>query len=445
MAHKNKGRVSVVVGGQYGSEAKGAICAYLCQNEFIDYAVRTGATNAGHTVVFNNVRYAMQQLPCGWVNPYTRLVLGPGALIDLEILRREIALIDAALPEHSVLDRLHIDPRAYIHRSEHRAMSEQSDRHHAMGATGKGCSEALVERIRGRGAVAALTADERFVTFEDVVSKLDWLPDDRALTDTEALLNDEYDHGAQIQLEGTQGQLLDLYLGPYPYTTHKQTGPAQWLLEAGLSPNVNLDVVMVIRTFPIRVAGNSGPLPDEISWPILAREINAKRFDEGMQHVVSESAIYAFEQAMRLQVSMHQYTIPFASNGLDQHTWGDRYTYRMALSELNKDALHIMGDEHLREIRKLFEMTTVTKKLRRVARLHAPSLRAATRQIRPTRIALTFLNYVFPERWYTADPLDSMVEESYLSQVEEMCGFGADNPHIHFVSRGPSPEHIVRV
>ena len=36
--------------------------------------------------------------------------------------------------------------------------------------------------------------------------------------------------------------------------------------EIGLSPRDVSDIVLVIRTFPIRVGGPSGPLPNEISW-----------------------------------------------------------------------------------------------------------------------------------------------------------------------------------
>ena len=423
--------ISIVQGGQYGSEAKGAIAAYLCQRDNVDFAVRTGATNAGHTVTYQGVRVAMQQLPCGWVNPTTILVIGAGALIDVDILKREIALINSLMPGSDVRSRLIIDPRAHIHRTVHKDRSTSSGRHYTMGATGKGCSEALMDRIRLRGVED--WSFQRYATYHD--SSLQ----DLSVRDTEQLLNHGFDQGARIQLEGTQGQLLDLYLGPYPYTTHKQTGPAQWMLECGLSPALPAEVTLVVRTFPIRVAGNSGPLPLETSWVTLAGDINDKRLKAGLPPIVDQGALDEFEAAVTTVARM--FALPPGSNGLDQHMWGavDRTRYRSALSDLHRVALDTLEPETITELRKLFEMTTVTKKLRRIAARSDFDLDIAARQARPANVAVTFLNYVFPERWFTDDPVTD-AELDYLSDIEEACG-----APVTIVNRGPDPSHIVPV
>jgi adenylosuccinate synthase len=417
--------VQIVVGGGWGSEAKGAIAAYLALKDEVDIGVRTGATNAGHTAYYDGTPVVMQQLPVSFVNPNTSLVLGAGALIDVDILNREVELINR-LTGRDVRERLTIDYRAYIHRTAHHDRATAANRHHLMGATGKGCSEALIDRVRLRG-LDDWTVGHNPELFQGY-----------QIADTEQLLNYAWDEGAKIQLEGTQGQLLDLYLGPYPYTTHKQTGPAQWMSEAGLSPALPTDVVMVIRTYPIRVAGNSGPMPLEISWPILAREINDKRTMAGLAPIVSEYAIAEFENAVR-RASV-SFDIPTGSDGLDQHEWSDRMYHRAALSELNKAALLLLPDEVRAELLNLFEMTTVTKKLRRVARLGDESLLAAARQIRPHRVALTFMNYAFPERWFTSDPVTDETELTYIRFVSELC-----KSPVFAVSRGPANHHIVEV
>lgn len=64
-----------------------------------------------------------------------------------------------------------------------------------------------------------------------------------------------------------------MYHGIYPFVTSRDATAANFLAEAGISPLLVTDIVLVIRTFPIRVAGNSGPLPHEITWEELSRRI----------------------------------------------------------------------------------------------------------------------------------------------------------------------------
>lgn len=415
--------ILIIQGGQWGSEAKGAIAGYLCQSRKVDYAVRTGATNAGHTVYYNGIEVKLQQLPVGFVNPNTQLVLGAGALIDPEILSREVKLL-SDLTGTDITERLHIDSRAGLHLPVHHERSAAAGRHHKIGATGKGCSEALVDRIRGRGTGYQPFGGSGY-------------SDGYNLCDTEALLNYAYDEGAQILLEGTQGQMLDLYLGPYPYVTHKQTGPAQWMLEAGLSPSLPTEIVLVLRTFPIRVAGNSGPMPSETSWVDVARMVNDRRIVKGFVPLVNESSLRAFENAVK--DSAEEAMVP-SHLGTNIHRWSDsdRYRYAYAASELHTVAWRKLGTSDQQELRKLFEMTTVTKKLRRVSFWNSDIARISSRQTRPNWIALTFMNYLFPEFWYERPSYTDQDMTHFMLSVEEMT----DAP-VGLVSFGPGDEHIV--
>lgn len=427
--------ITIVTGGQYGSEAKGAVAAWLVNKRKFEYAVRTGATNAGHTVEYNEQFYAMQQLPVGWVNPDTRLVLGAGAIIDPVILQREIELIHAATGKDP-RPRIYVDPRAYIHRADHARRSAQSGRHHAIGATGKGCSEAVIDRIQCRGVVDYTVAG--------------WLRQEASsgpfnnvhLTDTERLLNMAVNTGAQVMLEGCQGTMLDLMLGPYPYTTHKQTTPANWMSEVGLSPALPVEIVMVLRTYPIRVAGNSGPLPHETSWPRLARSINMQRANANLPPIVAESALVEFEEALR-QVAADKFKgkLPSTSDGTDQEYWtpAERTLYKAALSELNKSALERLTADTTGELKKLFEMTTVTKKLRRVAQIGREETDIAVRQVRPTSLAITFMNYMFPEVWgASAEVEPTEREQQFVDMIEATC-----NAPVLMFNRGPRNAQIV--
>jgi len=409
--------IQIVQGGSYGSEAKGAIAAFMCEKDNIDYCVRTGATNAGHTVFYKSKPYKMQQIGVGWVNPNTRLVIGAGALIDPKILIREIAMINEATGE-DVRKRLFVDRRCGMHFPYHANASSVSGRHHKIGATGKGCSEALIDRIKARG--------QNYMLFDQWNTRLGKI--DVVTTDTENMLNSAYDGGASILLEGTQGQLLDLYFGPYPYTTHKQTGPAQWLLECGLSPSLPNEITMVVRTFPIRVAGNSGPLKNEISWPILAGEINAKRSAKGLLPIVREDSVLAFQESLR--VVAKDFALPVgAGDGSDQHLWsvGDRNTYQEAASELNASAWKLLPEAVQADLLNLFELTTVTKKLRRIARFDTLDFQVALRQVRPKYIALTFANYLQPDIWYNKP---DVVKSSMIGVPCHLVSYGPESKHV---------------
>src|SRR5690242_5276255 len=82
--------LTVIVGGQYGSEGKGKITSYLALRDNVDIVVRCGGPNSGHTVDSKGQRYELRSLPAGFINQNTRLLLAAGSLIVPEILLTEI-------------------------------------------------------------------------------------------------------------------------------------------------------------------------------------------------------------------------------------------------------------------------------------------------------------------------------------------------------------------
>lgn len=433
-------KIIVVQGGQWGSEAKGAIAAYLCIARDIDYAVRTGAINAGHTVVYDGKPYAMQQIPTGWVNPDTRLVIGAGAYIHPETLCREVKMINGAMPHLNVMDRLYIDRRCGLHTDEASQLSKEANRHHSIGATGKGCSEAIVAKIRNRNDGYELFADsEHSLGFE------------QSIGDTVNLLNEASDTGARILIEGTQGTHLDLHLGPYPFTTSRMTSAANWVAESGLSPSLPYEVVLVCRTYPIRVAGNSGPMKNEIEWLDLARRINDRLIAADRAPLVSPDALAAFEislfMAATKAIEMGKYKMPMDNKGfpdtkLSKWTASQRDEFRVAASELHRDALELCDGATVKELRKLFEMTTVTKKLRRIAEMNMDDLRYAVMINRPAWIALTFVDYIEP--LVARATTDQIVSSSDLSHVRALiAGIERElSTPIKLVSTGPNHNNV---
>ncbi|MGE5660649.1 MAG: adenylosuccinate synthetase, partial [Ignavibacteriales bacterium] len=78
---------TVIVGGFFGDEGKGKIVAYLARKDKADMAVRGGVgPNAGHTVMFHGKEHKTRMLPSALVSNQTRLLIGPGVLINKNVL-----------------------------------------------------------------------------------------------------------------------------------------------------------------------------------------------------------------------------------------------------------------------------------------------------------------------------------------------------------------------
>ena len=245
--------VTVVVGGQYGSEGKGKVAHFLAREMEASVAIRCGGPNSGHTVIDpkgNPVIF--QQLPTASILPDVICVLCAGTYIDLDILNREIE-ITGIDPK-----RLYIDPNAVIITPEIRELERNSGLREAIGSTGSGTGEAVLSRIKRH----------RKIIFAKDIPELD-----PYVELTSVFLRNQLNDEKRIIIEGTQGFGLSLLHSPYyPFVTSRDTTAAAFLAETGLSPIDVDDVVLTIRAFPIRVAGNSGPLVDEINWEKVTAE-----------------------------------------------------------------------------------------------------------------------------------------------------------------------------
>jgi adenylosuccinate synthase len=81
------------------------------------------------------------------------------------------------------------------------------------------------------------------------------------------------ERGENTLLEGAQGAGLSLIHGPWPYVTSTDTNASQMAADIGLPPRFINRTVLVVRSHPIRVAGNSGPLKNEITWAELSKRL----------------------------------------------------------------------------------------------------------------------------------------------------------------------------
>ena len=237
---------TIVVGGQFGSEGKGKVVALLASRAESPWLVRCGGPNSGHTVTIQGRDVVLRQVPsCSEPNRATFL-LSAGCAIDEGVLLRELDLLEISP------DRIIIDPRAVIVTDQDR----KDERRSLMGiaSTCSGTGSAMARRLLRAGDVM-LAGDS------DVLAK-------RCRIQTIApLLHEQLDLGNEVIVEGSQGFALSLLHGDkYPFVTSRDTTASGFASEVGLAPRQIDKVVVVVRTFPIRVGGPSGPFDDEISW-----------------------------------------------------------------------------------------------------------------------------------------------------------------------------------
>jgi adenylosuccinate synthase len=248
----------VVVGGQFGSEGKGKVAAYLTLTEDINLCVRCGGPNSGHSFTGESGNeHLVRQIPTGFINKTTRLLIPAGGLIDLAVLKQEIDLLGL---EPS---RLGIDNNAMIIEEQDRTREKELRLQQRLSSTLCGVGSAVARR--------ALREDTVRLAYQ-AGKECSWLKD--YLTNVALECNQASDQGKKILIEGTQGYGLSLYHSEYyPKSTSRDTTAAAFLSEVGLSPALVTEIVLVFRTFPIRVAGEqAGPMKNEIDWDILQRE-----------------------------------------------------------------------------------------------------------------------------------------------------------------------------
>lgn len=250
--------VTVVVGGQFGSEGKGKVAHWLAREREAACAVRVGGSNSGHTVVeADGTRHVFRHLPTAAVLPDIRCFLGAGSYIDPEVFLKEVESVDLS---HN---RILVDPEASVITEEHKRRERNSGLRREIGSTLSGTGAAVQDRI---------SRDESFVRAGDHPALAPFV------SSVAESLRDSLEAGERVILEGTQGYGLSLiHSEHYPYVTSRDTTAASFLAEAGLSPRDADEIVLVLRAFPIRVGGSSGPLPREIDWETVTRASGTPR------------------------------------------------------------------------------------------------------------------------------------------------------------------------
>lgn len=278
--------VRIVVGAQFGDEAKGKFTDYLASDA--RYVVRTGGgPNAGHSIHLAEGQVVLHQLACGVLRHGTAGVSGPGMVVqpvkfeeeiqDLErrgLLRGEVIVSDRAhvlLPLHELEDGWQDELRARTNPAS------------ALGTTRRGIGPAYADRaarwgLRMSDLTRPAVLRERLDLLYATKTHLGNLPPVAELASTlaevggrlapmirptEPILWDSVARGENVLLEGAQSALLDIDFGTYPYVTSSHPTSAGALVGSGLPPTEVDEVLGVTKAYTTRVG--SGPFPTEES------------------------------------------------------------------------------------------------------------------------------------------------------------------------------------
>jgi adenylosuccinate synthase len=277
----------VLLGAQWGDEGKGKATDIL--GDKVKYVVRyQGGNNAGHTVVIGDQKYALHLLPSGILTPTCIPVIGNGVVIDPAVLLEEIR----GLNERGVdTSHLKISTNAHLITPYHRTIDKVSERFLGkakIGTTGRGIGPAYADKInrigirvqdlfdpsilrqkiegalKDKNQVLVKVFNRKGLEIDEILKEyLEYAEILRPyVTDTSLLLNQALERGENILLEGSQGTLLDVDHGTYPFVTSSNPTAGGASTGSGIGPTKISRVIGIVKAYTTRVG--SGPFPTEL-------------------------------------------------------------------------------------------------------------------------------------------------------------------------------------
>jgi adenylosuccinate synthase len=277
----------VLVGAQWGDEGKGKATDLLGGR--VDFVVRyQGGNNAGHTVVIGDETYALHLIPSGALRPECVPVIGNGVVVDPGVLLEEMAGLEARGIDVS---RLKISASAHLIMPHHRALDKVTERYLGkvrIGTTGRGIGPAYGDKmarvgirvqdlldpgifraklelaLREKNQVLTKVYNRRAIDIEEVCDEYGGYAEQLAphIADTGLLLSNALDDGKVVLLEGSQGTLLDVDHGSYPFVTSSNPTAGGAATGSGIGPNRIARAVGIVKAYTTRVG--SGPFPTEL-------------------------------------------------------------------------------------------------------------------------------------------------------------------------------------
>lgn len=278
----------VVIGTQWGDEGKGKIVDWL--TDHAQGVIRfQGGHNAGHTLVIDGKKTALQLIPSGIMRAGVACYIGNGVVLSVPDLLREIDKLEAVGVE--VASRLKISEACPIILPYHTALDaarELARGDSKIGTTGKGIGPAYEDKVARRAIrVADLMSANRFAeklrenldyhnfvltqylkadavdyqkTLDDALSTVSRLAP--MVVDVSSALYAAYKAGANLLFEGAQGSLLDVDHGTYPFVTSSNCVAGNASAGAGVGPNMLHYILGITKAYTTRVG--SGPFPSEL-------------------------------------------------------------------------------------------------------------------------------------------------------------------------------------
>lgn len=262
-----------VVGLQWGDEGKGKIVDYLA-GEFDAVARFNGGSNAGHTVVIGGRKHTFHLVPSGALKG-KELLIGAGVVVDPEVLSGELSL----LPDET-RRRLMVDGRCSLVSpldKEFDRVLEELRGSAAIGTTRRGIGPSYAMRaLRLSPRVSDIIDGFDFEPLLRFYGKqgvgtaglLGWAEESKRLLsgitgDVGGRIAAIAEKGGSILYEASQGTLLDLLHGSYPYVTSTHTTASYIPAALGIGPSLAGKPLGVAKCYTTRVGG--GPFPTEIS------------------------------------------------------------------------------------------------------------------------------------------------------------------------------------
>jgi len=278
----------VLVGAQWGDEGKGKATDLL--GDRVQWVVRyQGGNNAGHTVVTpDGEHFALHLIPAGILASGCTPVIGNGVVVDPAVLLDELAELDARGVDTS---RLIISADAHLIMPHHRALDRVTERYLGkakIGTTGRGIGPAYGDKVarmgirvqdlldpgifraklevalREKNQVLVKVYNRKAIELDQVVEEYLGYAERLAprIADTRLLLAKALDAGEVVLLEGSQGTLLDVDHGTYPFVTSSSPTAGGAAAGSGIGPTRITRVVGILKAYTTRVG--SGPFPTEL-------------------------------------------------------------------------------------------------------------------------------------------------------------------------------------
>ncbi|MEV0945422.1 adenylosuccinate synthase [Rhodococcus sp. NPDC049939] len=278
----------VLIGAQWGDEGKGKATDLLGGR--LQWVVRyQGGNNAGHTVVLpNGDMFALHLIPSGILTPGVTNVIGNGVVVDPGVLLNELA----GLEERGVdTGRLLLSADAHLIMPYHVAIDKVTERFlgaKKIGTTGRGIGPCYQDKLARVGVRVQDVLDEKILTqkveaalefknqvlvkiynrkaldpqqvVDEVLEQSDGFR--HRIADTRLELNRALERGETVLLEGSQGTLLDVDHGTYPYVTSSNPTSGGAAVGSGIGPTQITTVLGILKAYTTRVG--SGPFPTEL-------------------------------------------------------------------------------------------------------------------------------------------------------------------------------------